>query len=188
MSKRTSIRRRDWQWNRGSLMPSCWLTKNVPCAASQSIAGIRRQKISLFLASSGLSQPALGPNILPSLSFRAVLLLLFLPLYSFSLGFLSLSQTYQPSQKIANYMSSSGSTLHEHLFLAVIFLFDWWKALMFRSSDPIYICIVNRKGGVAREHMQYMDFEGVWMWIYIIFVCTRAHIFRSLSVCARRSI
>lgn len=142
-----------------------------------------------FLASSDPSQPALGPNILPALPFRAVLLLLILPLHTFSLDFLNLlatlSQTYKPSQKIANYMSSSGSSLHVHLFLTVIFPFDWWNALMFWFSDSTYICIVDRKEGVTHEHMQYMDFVGVWIWIYIIFVCMCAHVFRCLSVCAR---
>lgn len=192
MSKRTSIRRRYWRWNRESLMPSCWLTKNVPRPASQSTAGVKQQKIRPFLASLGLSQPTLGPNILPSLSFKDMLLLLFLPLYSFSLGFLSLLATllpmYKPWQKIANYLSSSGSTLHVHLFLAVIFLFDWWNSRMFWFSNSIYICVVDRKGSVAHEHMQYMDFEGAWMWIYNIFVCMCARIFSCLSVCARCSI
>lgn len=128
LSKRTSIMRRDWQWNQGSLMPSWWLTKNIPRPASQSTAGVKWQKISPFLASSGVSTWALGPNTLPSLSFRAMLLLLFLPLYSLSLGFLRLLSTLTNIQTItkkkrANYVSS-GSNLHVHLFLAVIFLFD----------------------------------------------------------------
>lgn len=174
MSKRTSIRRRDWQWNQGSLMPSCWLTKNESRPASQSTAGVKQQKISPFLGSSGVSQPALGPNILPSLSFRAVLLQLILPLHSFSLDYLLLSQTYRPANKITNYTSSSGRSLRVHLFLAVIFLFDWWNTLMFPVSDSICICTGYRRGGVVHEHTQDEDFEGVWIWIYTISVCMHA--------------
>lgn len=78
-------------------------------------------------------------------------------------------------------------------YLACAFIFGsnfsvWWNSLMFWFSNSMYICIVDRKGSVAHERMQYMDFEGAWMWIYIIFVCMCARIFRCLSVCARCSI